>query len=317
MDYGYVLSRAWKIIWEHKVLWIFGILVGLGSAGGSGGSTANPDVTWTMDQPPYWFDNFAFNFSDTQGILLLCGAILLGLLLVALIIFLSTIGKIGIIRGVSDVELGAQVSRLRFGELFRLSTPYFWRIFGMYFLVVLAFIVAIIVLAVPLAITVVGIFCLICLAPLAAFLLFAVLELAANAIVIEDLGVIEGLKRSWMLVRTKFGPVFVMWLILFVIGLIGGLILALPFFLLAIPWFVGSVVSGSEALQFGWVLWLVCGCLYLPFLLVLSGIMQSYIGSAWTLTFLRLIGKEKSDAEPVTSDSNATLIESEPVVEAG
>jgi len=26
MDYGNVLSRAWQIIWKHKVLWIFGIL---------------------------------------------------------------------------------------------------------------------------------------------------------------------------------------------------------------------------------------------------------------------------------------------------
>jgi len=314
MDYGYVLSRAWKIIWEHKVLWIFGILVGLGNSGGSGGSAANGNVTWTTDQVPPWLENFAFNFSDTQGILLLCGAILFGLLLVALIIFLATIGKIGIIRGVSEVELGAQVSRLRFGELFRLSTPYFWRVFGMYFLVVLAFIVAIIVLAVPLVLSIVGIFCLICLVPLAAFLIFAVLELAANAIVIENLGAIEGLKRSWMLVRTKFGPVFVMWLILFVIGLLGGFILALPFFMLAVPWIVGSAVSGRDALQYGWGLWLVCGCLYLPFLLVLSGILQSYIGSAWTLTFLRLIGKEKSETAPLMSDPNATLIESEPVI---
>jgi hypothetical protein len=317
MDYGYVLSRAWKIIWEHKVLWIFGILMGLGNAGGSSSSAANGNMTWTVDQPPAWFDNFAVNFSDTQGVVLLCGAILLGLLIFALIIFLATIGKIGIIRGVSDVELGAQTSRLRFGELFRLSTPYFWRVFGMYFLTVLAFIVAIIVLAVPLAITVVGIFCLICLAPLAGFLLFAVLELAANAIVIENLGAIEGIKRSWMLVRTKFGPVFVMWLILLVVGLLGGFVLALPFFLLAIPWIVGSVISGSNTLQFSWGLWLVCGCVYLPFLLVLNGILQSYIGSAWTLTFLRLIGKEKAEGAPVMSDPNATLIEAEPVVEAG
>ena len=314
MDYGYVLSRAWKIIWEHKVLWIFGILMGLGNAGGSSSSAANGNVTWTVDQPPPWLQNFSFNFSDTQGILLLCGAILLGLLLLALIIFLATIGKIGIIRGVSDVELGSQVSRLRFGELFRLSTPYFWRVFGMYFLVVLVFIVALIVLLVPLAITVIGLCCLV---PLAALLLFTVLELATNAIVIEDLGAIEGLKRSWMLVRTKFGPVFVMWLILFVIGLLGGFILALPFFLLAVPWIVGSVVTGSDALQFGWVLWLVCGCIYLPFLLVFNGILQSYIGSAWTLTFLRLIGKEKSEGAPVMSDPNATLIESGPVVQAG
>jgi hypothetical protein len=31
--------------------------------------------------------------------------------------------------------------------------------------------------------------------------------------------------------------------------------------------------------------------LYLPVLLVLSGILRAYIGSAWTLTYLRLTGR--------------------------
>ena len=43
MNYGEVLSRAWQIIWKYKVLWIFGILAGLGSGGGgSGGLTQAP-----------------------------------------------------------------------------------------------------------------------------------------------------------------------------------------------------------------------------------------------------------------------------------
>ena len=36
MDYSNVISRAWKIIWKHKVLWIFGILSGCASGGGGG-----------------------------------------------------------------------------------------------------------------------------------------------------------------------------------------------------------------------------------------------------------------------------------------
>jgi hypothetical protein len=290
MDYGYVLSRAWKIIWEHKVLWIFGILAGLGQATGSSGSGGSGNVTWKVDTVPNWVNNFSYNFQNGQGIVILCLVAVAALLLLALVIFLATIGKIGIIRGVSQVEQGAQVSHLRFGELFRASTPYFWRVFGLYFLIMLVFIVTIIVLAVPLAITVVGIFCLICLVPFAAFLILTVLELAANAIVVENLGAIDGLKRGWMLVRTKFGPVFVMWLILLVIGLIGGFILAVPFILLTVPWIIGLAANGGNALQSVWFIFLACICLYLPVLLFLNGILQSYIGSAWTLTFLRLTG---------------------------
>lgn len=40
MDYGYVLRRAWEIIWKFKVLWIFGILASCGQASGSGGGNS-------------------------------------------------------------------------------------------------------------------------------------------------------------------------------------------------------------------------------------------------------------------------------------
>ena len=32
MEIGEVLSRAWQIIWKHKVLWIFGILASCSSS---------------------------------------------------------------------------------------------------------------------------------------------------------------------------------------------------------------------------------------------------------------------------------------------
>ena len=32
-NFGEVLTRAWQIIWKHKVLWIFGFLAGCGQGG--------------------------------------------------------------------------------------------------------------------------------------------------------------------------------------------------------------------------------------------------------------------------------------------
>ncbi|MBP1701445.1 MAG: putative rane protein [Chloroflexi bacterium] len=304
MDYGNVLSRAWKIIWQHKVLWIFGILAGLGNTGSSGGSAANgSNISYQTNEVPRYMEDFAYRVQDffnqiQQGELigLLCLFLLVVLVISAILIFLSTVGKIGLIQGVWKVEQGA--TRLTFGELFRASTPYFWRVFGMYFLVVLIFALVIIVLAVPLAFTIIGLICLICLAIPAAWLLMAVLELAANAIVVENLGITAGLKRSWQLVRTKFGPVLVIWLLLLVIGLVAGFILALPFILLMLPLIFSGAFLGSDFMTSGWVIFLVCLCAYLPFLLILNGILQSYVGSVWTLTYLRLTGQPKSDATP-------------------
>ncbi|MGZ9167228.1 MAG: hypothetical protein ACXW4U_18815, partial [Anaerolineales bacterium] len=36
-NFGEVLTRAWQIIWKHKVLWVFGILASCGRGGGGNG----------------------------------------------------------------------------------------------------------------------------------------------------------------------------------------------------------------------------------------------------------------------------------------
>ena len=38
-DFGEVLSRAWQIIWKHKILWVFGIFAGCARGGGGGGGS--------------------------------------------------------------------------------------------------------------------------------------------------------------------------------------------------------------------------------------------------------------------------------------
>jgi len=57
MDFGEILSRAWNIIWEHKVLWIFGVLVSCGRSNGgcSGGGGSNTGYQYSggdIDIPP-------------------------------------------------------------------------------------------------------------------------------------------------------------------------------------------------------------------------------------------------------------------------
>ena len=37
IDYGKILKRAWQILWNYKILWIFGILLALTAGGGGGG----------------------------------------------------------------------------------------------------------------------------------------------------------------------------------------------------------------------------------------------------------------------------------------
>ena len=65
MDIGEVLSRAWQIIWKHKVLWIFGILAGCASGGGGGNPGSG--VSWQSDKLPHQLRTQLTRFKTGNG----------------------------------------------------------------------------------------------------------------------------------------------------------------------------------------------------------------------------------------------------------
>lgn len=297
MDYGNVLSRAWQIIWKHKVLWIFGILAGCSTGSGSSGN-----LRYTSEgETPTWLQPYIQQFdsmTDVQFVVIIGALILLTLVLVVLAIFLGTIGRIGLVRGTQQAEGGA--ASLSFGELFSSSTPYFWRVFGLNLVVGLAiFVIAITfaLLAVLGGIATLGI-ALLCLIPLVCILVpvgwfvSVIVEQASIAIVLENLGVMDGLRRGWDVVRNNLGAMIVMALILMLgVGGIGGILIGLPVVLILVPAALGTAVGGGDLLGGGLLVAGICFVAYLPVLLILNGILRSFIESAWTLTFLRLTAK--------------------------
>lgn len=306
MDIGEVLSRAWQIIWKHKVLWIFGILAGCGGGGNAGGSS-NVRTSGNGGSPfggP--IDRFFSNLSQQQVFALVAAVILFILIATIIAVFLGTIGKIGLVRGVQQADSGTE--RLSFGELFNGSLPYFWRVFLLNLLVGLIFAVVIIafllILIVPI-ITVAstgneqatGIVALlaVCLIPLICLLLPVgwvvgwVIEQATIAIVIENLGMMDGLRRGWQVVVRNLGMIIVMALILGLgVGLIGGVIIGVPLLAIMGPLMLSLITGTDQGLSGGMAVSLLCLVGYLPVLILLNGILRSYIESAWTLTFLRL-----------------------------
>jgi hypothetical protein len=313
MDFGEVLTRAWKIIWKYKVLWIFGILSSCGQGGGSGGGGGNSGVQFSGRDPdlPLGLQNFFRGlenyFQNIQGwqiAALIVGFILFILFLVLITAAISTVGRIGLVQGTVKAEAGAE--SLGFGELFNSGKPFFWRIFAFNFLAGIAVFIIILLLLVPLigltALTLgFGLLCLIpfiCLLVPLGWLVSVVFEQVNIAIVVEDLDIVAGLKRGWDVFRNNIGNMIVMGLILGIGGLIVGFILAIPMFLVLVPLaigFFGSSGTGSEFLFGGGIaVALLCLVIYLPFLIVLNGILQSYIKTAWTLTYLRLTGLSES-----------------------
>jgi hypothetical protein len=297
MDYGGILSKAWQIIWKHKVLWIFGILAGCSQAGGSGGG--NSGFRFSGGRTPRAFPGRDFGdvFTNLQipewlAVTLVVVGILVLLVIVILAIVLGTVGQVGLIQGANQADQGAE--RLVFGELFSTSLRYFWRVFGLNLLIFLAAII----------LSPVWILLIICTCGLAAIVLAILLPLYLKQVIIslvlEDLGVIDGLKRGWQVFTGNFGPIFIVGIILFVISLVVGLVVALPVTLLLAPIIAGGLAGSDQALQSGLIVSGLCFIGYLPILLFLVGVLRSYTESAWTLTYVRLTRRpDVMEAMPV------------------
>lgn len=261
MDYGEVLSRAWQIIWKHKVLWIFGILASCSSAN-NGSGLSGSGSSWQANEIPYQIERTINMIPDWQIVMFIGMIFLVALVLFILAMFLGTIGRIGLIRGTAQAD--RDIEKLSFGELFRGSMPYFWRVFLLNLLVGLFLVIAFFALILT-----------ICLAPLVclmipvACVISVILEQASIAIVLEELGILDGLKRGWEVVRLNPGPMIVMWLILVLgIGILGGLIIGIPLIFSLGPIIALLIAGGERAILGGLAVAAICFAAYLPFLFV-------------------------------------------------
>ena len=308
-NFGEVLTRAWQIIWRHKVLWIFGIFAGCsrggggGPSGGGGGGGTQPGEQ-PFPQLQQMFDQIGQWMQDNPWIVAVF--ILIGLVLLILSVLLGTIGRIGLIRGTYQAEQGTQ--QLVFGELFSGSMPYFWRVLGLSFLILLIALVVFIPLllggALFTALTAgIGALCLLPLICLLVPLLWAVsvvIEQANVAIVLENLGIGDGFRRGWEVVRANPGPIILMTLLLFIGSGIVGFIVAIPIFAAVVPLIFGAATNNTNPV---WIS-IVCCALYFPVLLILSGILNAYVQTVWALTYMRLTAKPL-DNPPAVLEANA------------
>jgi hypothetical protein len=310
-NFGEVLTRAWKTIWKHKVLWIFGILAscargrGGGNWGGGGNSGYQTGPSGNMPFSNGQVEramNQAGRFLEQNWWIIIVA--ILVLILIALFFYaIGMIGRIGLIKGTSHSEKGAE--RISFGELWSECLPYFWRIFGLNFLiglVIFAIFVPLILLGVVTAgigfVCLLPVFCL--LIPIG-WILSIIIEQAQAAIVLEDLGMLDGFKRGWEIVKTNAIPTILMSLILGIGSFIIGLFVAIPLLLAFIPALMSmNILRGSFVPLY---ISLACCALYMPVLIFFKGILAAYIQSAWTLTFMQLAAP--TEETPVIIEANA------------
>jgi hypothetical protein len=129
-----------------------------------------------------------------------------------------------------------------------------------------------------------------------------VIEQANAAIVLEDLGIGDGLRRGWEVVRANVGTMIVMALILFIGSAVVSIAFAIPVIIAVFPLAIGFAAGGDRPALWLWIVGACCA-VYLPILLILNGILTAYIQSAWALTYMRLT--KPQDNAPVILEANA------------
>jgi hypothetical protein len=133
------------------------------------------------------------------------------------------------------------------------------------------------------------------------WVVMAVVEQAQNAIVLEDLSMLDGFKRGWELVQANAVSVVIMMLILGVGSAVLALVFALPIIVAALPLIVGAAKLQQSLTPV--YITAACCVIYFPILLTLNGVLSAYIQTAWTLTYLRFT-RLKMEA-PVIIEGNA------------
>jgi hypothetical protein len=288
IDYGSILTRAWRITWNHKVLWIFGILASLAGGGGGGGNTGFR--TQRGEDLPPQLERMLDRVDPGVLIAVVVALACLGLLVVVVLIALSVIGRGGLIGGVQLVEAN---DRVTFGEAWAVGVRHFWTLFliglavGLvtFLLFILTIVPGVLLTALTFGLGLICLLPLICLLAVVAIILSVIAYLAQIAAVVENLGVTAALSRAWEVIQANLGSIIVLGIILLLVGGVVGFVIALPVVAVVFPPLIGLATGDESGLRVGIVVAVLCFLAYLPVLLVLSGILQTWITAAWTLAY--------------------------------
>jgi len=335
MDYGEILTKAWKIIWKHKILWLFGLLASCGAlntmnsggGGGGGASSASSQANlWHGNAsgapllravPGGVFQELWQNMVEVPvgvwisiGVLAVLAIFVFVLVLSVLSLFLGALGTVGVIKGTSMADQEEPNEKpLSFGRIFKALKPFYWKVFLFHLGYQVAGAIVLLMFFLPMILFMVftcglGVLLLI---PIFWFI-HQMLIITTIAIIEEKLTVFDAIERAWQLIMENLGQVVLMFLILTIGKFIVGLVIGLPLFTLPfLPSIISLLVTGGEVTVAGFVISLILFLLLIPIFVVLTGIFQAYILASWTLSFRRLAQKEELSPQVISlsSEENA------------
>jgi len=294
-DFGEILTRALKITWKHKVLWLF---------------SAMPTIMSFLFVPFMFLPIF---FSETDPyrepffvdqpvyVLLFIG---FSLFISALSVVLYGISSSAVTLGVLQVDGGTE--KLGTGKLFEDSKPYWWRVLGVLLLIGIgiSFIFMVIFGCMTMIGTVTVGLGFICMMPLflviypIMMVLYGFIEISQAAVVVDDIGVTDAIRRGWELVKVNFWRILLISFIVYMGISILSSIIVLPF--MTPFFFFPFLMEGGQFEPNPRTMMLFMGgfsLILFPVMAVIQGITITFLKSTYMIVYLSLKGIEKPDIE--------------------
>jgi len=306
VDYTDLLRGAWRVTWRHKYLWLLGLFAtegGCSFSGGSpnfsysfgGGSGGDPLSHRASEFGDWIVNNWPFLAA------LIFGLVALGIALWVI----SIIATGGLIAGSEAAHTGASSG---LGAAWSRGVHSFWRLFGMWILVLAVVLVVILVLVLaiglPLGVALArgahvgtGEIIAIVLAVLAlalvaiplAIVAQVVLTWASRSLVLEGTGPLDSISAGWRVFRANVGTSLMVWLINVGITIAAGLALLVPLVLVAIP--VGFVIYGTGTDGTGVAVWAIIalvGVVAVAILALFKAGFTTFSTAYWTIAYRNL-----------------------------
>jgi hypothetical protein len=309
MKHTQILKRAWKILWNYRVLWIFGFLLALTTAsGGSGnaGSSGNsgyqfngnngkgfnfnlpPEVQTTVDSMGKFFNHV---FVEThQWVWYLVGFIVLSLIIGTITSIIRYVSETSMIRMVDRYEDTEE--KMSFKQGWRVGwSRSAWKLFLIDLVIVTPVVLATIVLigcaflpvtlswvsngqpALMGIVATIGMFFLfLFVAIVVSTVLNVLLEVIRRVCVMENQGVRASVKQGWRMFTRNWKDIGLMWLILLGIKIAFAIVtIPIVLILLGASLVAGILLGGLIvfALKSSLVLAIILGALVFIFVLSL------------------------------------------------
>lgn len=302
INYLEIFKKAWKITWENKYLWWFGLFLVLGGG-------------FNFNFPKFNNKKETSDISNSVNIFLsnhwkaVFAAIAIIIFLWLIFVVLGIISRAGLLKTLNKIEKSESGS---FTDGFKNGRKYFWKLLGTSLILVFSVFVLFFVLFVPVALLfftksiIFGIFAAILAVVIFVPLLILICFLGRFSgfyIVLSDLGVRASLENSYQLFRKNIFTSIIMALFFVPVSIVLVFVTVLMAIAVGIIFLIIGFALHAIFSNAGIVVTVVVGSLVLLIILLFAGsVYQVFCQTAWFLFFKEIATVKEDEIEETIAE---------------